>query len=277
MRSILLPCGEPVPCFGMGTWNMGDKPALRKEELTTLRLGLERGARLIDTAEMYGDGRAEELVAEAIAGRRDEAFLVTKVYPHNASRDKMRLACERSLRRLKTDRIDLYLLHWRGSVPLHETVEAFEALVHGGKIRRWGVSNLDVEDMDELFACPGARGCQTDQVLYNLVRRQPEAALLPWLGKQSMPLMAYSPVEQARLLRNPALLKLSRQLGIAPVQTALAWLLRRHDVIVIPKAARREHLEENLKSLEVALTGKQLAMLDLAFAPPAGPAPIEML
>jgi diketogulonate reductase-like aldo/keto reductase len=273
MKSVTLPCGETVPALGMGTWNMGDKPAQRAEELATLRLGLDLGARLIDTAEMYGDGRSEELIAEAIAGRRDEVFLVSKVYPHNASAKKMPQSCEQSLRRLKTERIDLYLLHWSGSVPLGETVEAFEALKRAGKIRHWGVSNLDTSEMKAL----AGKACQTNQVLYNLTRRGVEWELLPWLRKQRIPVMAYSPIEQARLLKQSALVKFSKENGVTPAQAALAWLLAKDDVIVIPKTGNRSRLQENAKALDVQLTAAQLAALDRAFPPPKGPAPLEML
>ena len=197
MRKVALPSGERVSAFGQGTWHMGENRAIRAEEIETLRLGLDLGASLIDTAEMYGEGRAEELIGEAIEGRRHEAFLVSKVYPHNASRRGAVAACDRSLRRLRTDRIDLYLLHWRGSVPLAETMEAFMALQQAGKIRHYGVSNLDLEDMQELWTVPGGSAVATDQLLYNLVRRGIEWDLLPWLRKHHIPVMAYSPIEQA--------------------------------------------------------------------------------
>ncbi len=202
MKTVALPSGERVPAFGLGTWMMAQDKAARAEEIATLRLGLDLGATLIDTAEMYGEGRAEELIGEAIAGRRDQVFLVSKVYPHNASRQGAVLACERSLRRLKTDRIDLYLLHWRGSVPLAETMEAFMALQHSGKIRHYGVSNLDLADMQELWKVPGGSATATNQVLYNLTRRGIEWDLLPQLRARGIPVMAYSPIEQGKLLRN---------------------------------------------------------------------------
>ncbi len=199
MKTVALPSGEQVPAFGLGTWNIGDVRAQRAEEIATLRAGLDLGAKLVDTAEMYGDGRSEELVGEAIAGRRDEVFLVTKVYPHNASRNGVPAACERSLKRLKTDRIDLYLLHWRGSIAFAETVEAFAALQKAGKIRHYGVSNLDLSDMQEWYKLPGGAAVAANQLLYNLTRRGIEWDLLPWLRERRVPVMAYSPIEQGRL------------------------------------------------------------------------------
>ena len=277
MRTVALPSGERVPAYGQGTWNMGDERARRAEEIATLRLGLDLGACLIDTAEMYGDGRSEELVGEAIAGRRDEVFLVSKVYPHNASRKGVPAACERSLRRLKTDRIDLYLLHWRGTVPFAETIEAFEALKKAGKIRHYGVSNLDLSDMKEWWRLPGGQGVGANQLLYNLARRGIEWDLLPWLRERRVAVMAYSPIEQARLLGNAKLAGFAARHGMTPSQAALAWLLAREDVIVIPKTARRERLKENLGALEHPLDAAQLAELDRLFPPPSGPQALEML
>ncbi|WP_020204276.1 MULTISPECIES: aldo/keto reductase [Cupriavidus] len=277
MKTVNLPGGETVPALGMGTWNMGEKPAARAEELATLRLGLDLGLRLIDTAEMYGEGRSEALVGEAIAGRRDEVFLVSKVYPHNAGRKDAVAACERSLRRLGTDRIDLYLLHWRGGVPLAETVAAFQALRQAGKIRHFGVSNLDLGDMEALWRVPGGEQTAVNQLLYNLTRRGIEWDLLPWLRRHHVPLMAYSPVEQAALLRNPRLARFAEQHGMSPAQAALAWLLARDDVIAIPKTSHRERLRENHGALARRLSPAQLAELDAAFPPPRGPRPLEML
>ena len=277
MKTVLLPCGERVPAFGMGAWNIGDARATRAEEIATLRLGLDLGARLIDTAEMYGDGRSEELIAEAIAGRRDEAFLVSKVYPHNAGIKGAAAACERSLKRLKTDRIDLYLLHWRGGVPLAETLDAFMRLQQAGKIRHYGVSNLDLKDMQELWRLPGGDAVQTDQLLYNLTRRGIEWDLLPWLRERRVPVMAYSPLEQARLAGNRKLAAFAAHHGISSAQAALSWLLARDDVIVIPKTGRRERLKENLGALERVLTPEQLAELDAAFPPPRGASALQML
>jgi diketogulonate reductase-like aldo/keto reductase len=272
-----LPSGEHVAAFGQGTWYLGDDSRTRSEEIATLRLGLDLGATLIDTAEMYGEGRAEELVGEAIGNRRDEVFLVSKVYPHNASRRGAVEACERSLRRLKTDRIDLYLLHWRGSVPFAETVEAFLTLQRAGKIRHFGVSNLDLADLQEWWRIPAGRSVTTDQVLYNLTRRGIEWDLLPWLRERQVPIMAYSPIEQAKLLRNAKLVGFAAEYGMTPAQAALAWLLARDDVIVIPKTGRRERLQENLGALDHPLTPEQLAELDRLFPPPKGPHPLEML
>jgi diketogulonate reductase-like aldo/keto reductase len=256
---------------------LGENRATRAEEIATLRLGLDLGATLIDTAEMYGEGLAEELIGEAVGGRRDEAFLVSKVYPHNASRRDAVAACERSLRRLRADRLDLYLLHWRGTVPLAETMEAFIALQRAGKIRHYGVSNLDLTDMQELWSVPGGPAVQTDQLLYNLTRRGIEWDLLPWLRERRIPVMAYSPIEQARLVRNPKLADFARRHGMTPAQAALAWLLANDDVIVIPRTGRRERLRENLGALDHQLTKAQLAELDRLFPPPAGPRPLEML
>ena len=277
MRTVKLPAGEQVPALGIGTWGYGEKRAARAEEIATLRAARGSGVTLIDPAEMYGEGGAEEVIGEAIAGRRDEVFLVSKVYPHNATRKGMPKACEASLGRLKTDRIDLYLLHWRERTPLAESVEAFDALRRAGKIRHWGVSNLDFSDMQELWDLPGGRAVQTDQILYNLSRRASEWELLPWLRERRIPVMAYSPIEQGRLLRNSGLAKFAKRHGMTPAQAALAWVLANEDVIAIPKTAHRERLKENLGALEHRLTKEQLAELDRLFPPPKGPKPLEML
>ena len=277
MKQVKLPSGENVPAFGVGTWQMGDDPGKRSEEIATLQLGLDRGATLIDTAEMYGEGRAELLIAEAIRGRREQAFLVSKVYPHNASRKGAVAACERSLKRLGTDRLDLYLLHWRGNVPLAETIEAFSALREAGKIRHYGVSNLDLSDMQELWKLPGGQAIATNQVLYNLSRRGAEWDLLPWLRKHHIPVMAYSPIEQAKLVSNRKLVEFARSHGMTPAQVALGWLLAKDDIIVIPKTSRRDRLKENLGALNHPLTAPQLAELDRLFPPPKGPHSLEML
>jgi diketogulonate reductase-like aldo/keto reductase len=275
MKQVLLPAGERVPAFGMGTWNMGEQRSQRPAEIASLRLGLELGVRLIDTAEMYGEGGAEEVVGEAIAGRRDEVFVVSKVYPHNASRIGALAACERSLKRLKTDRLDLYLLHWRGNVPFAETIDAFETLRAAGKIRQWGVSNLDLGDMEEIWRL--SQAVQTNQLLYNLSRRGIEWDLLPWQHERCIPVMAYSPIEQARLVKNKALVDFGKRHGMTPAQAALAWLLAKDDVIVIPKASNPSHLEENLGALQIKLSAAQLGELDGAFPPPKGPSALEML
>jgi diketogulonate reductase-like aldo/keto reductase len=277
VKTVALPSGEKVPAFGIGAWNVGDDRAARAEEIATLRLGLDLGATLIDTAEMYGDGRSEELIGEALAGRRDEAFIVSKVYPHNASRNGIPAACERSLKRLKTERIDLYLLHWRGSVPLAETMEAFVALQKAGKIRHYGVSNLDLSDMQELWKVAGGAAVAANQLLYNLTRRGIEWDLLPWLRERRVPVMAYSPIEQARLVGNAKLAGFARRHGMTPAQAALAWLLAKDGVIAIPKTARRDRLKENLGALERPLDAAQLAELDRLFPPPAAAQPLEML
>ncbi len=277
MKNVTLPCGEGVPALGMGTWHLGDDPAARQEEVATLRLGLELGVRLIDTAEMYGGGAAEELVGQAVQGRRDGVFLVDKVLPSNASRTGTVVACERSLRRLKTDRIDLYLLHWRGSVPVSETVAAFVELQRAGKIRSWGVSNLDLAEVQALWSAPAGQQVQTDQLLYNLSRRSVEWELLPWLRQRRIPVMAYSPIEQARLLDDPRLIGFGRRHGMTPSQAALAWLLDKDDIIAIPKTSRRKRLKENLGALEHPLTPPQRSELERLFPPPSGPGPLEML
>ena len=277
MRTVALPSGEPVPSFGQGTWHMGEDRATRAEEIETLRLGLDLGATLIDTAEMYGEGRAEQLIGQAVAGRRDEAFLVSKVYPHNASREGAVAACDRSLRRLRTDRIDLYLLHWRGSVPLSETMEVFITLQQVGKIRYYGVSNLDINDMQELWTVPGGSAVATNQLLYNLARRGIEWDLLPWLRERHVPVMAYSPIEQAKLAFDRELANFARKYGMTSAQVALAWLLASDDIIVISKTSRRERLKENLGALDHKLTATRLAELDRLFPPPTRSQALEML
>ncbi|MFP4591873.1 aldo/keto reductase [uncultured Ralstonia sp.] len=277
MKHVTLPDGERVPALGMGTWNMGEHRAARAEEIATLRLGLDLGLRLIDTAEMYGEGLSETLVGEAMAGRRDEVFLVSKVYPHNASRRGIAAACERSLQRLGTDRIDLYLLHWRGSIPLEETLQGLQALQRAGKIRHYGVSNLDLSDMEELWGAPGGDQVAVNQLLYNLGRRGIEWDLLPWLRERRVPVMAYSPIEQARLTRHPKLVRFAQESGMTPAQVALAWLLARDDIIAIPKTSHRDRLRENFGALAHSLTPEQLAALDRIFPPPSGPRSLEVL
>ena len=277
MKHVTLPNGERVPALGMGTWNMGDDRATRAEEIATLRLGLDLGLRLIDTAEMYGEGLSESLIGEAIAGRRDDVFLVSKVYPHNASRRGIAAACERSLRRLGTDRLDLYLLHWRGDVPFEDTLEGLQALQREGKIRQYGVSNLDLSDMEEWWDAPGGDQIAVNQLLYNLSRRGIEWDLLPWLRERRVPVMAYSPIEQARLVRHPKLVRFAQECGMTPAQVALAWLLVRDDIIAIPKTGHRDRLRENIGALSHTLTAEQLATLDSIFPPPKGPRALEML
>lgn len=277
MRTTTLPSGETVRVLGQGTWFMGDHRNRRDEEIATLRTGLDLGMTLIDTAEMYGDGASEELVGEAINGRRDEVFLVSKVLPSNASRNGTIAACERSLRRLGTDRLDLYLLHWRGRTPFAETIEAFEKLQRDGKIRRWGVSNMDVHDMKELLRAPGGDAVATNQVLYNLTRRGIEFDLLPQAQQRGLPLMAYSPIEQGRLSHYPEVQDIAERHGVTPAQVALAWVLRQQGVIAIPKASKTEHVRQNRAALDLQLTEQDLAELDEAFPPPSSPEPLEML
>ena len=276
MKTVELKGGEEVPAMGQGTWMMGERPDRRQAEIAALRLGVELGMTLIDTAEMYGDGAAETLTGEALGDVRDTLFLVSKAYPQNASRKRLAAACEASLKRLGTDRIDLYLLHWRGSVPLAETVDAMEALKSAGMIRHWGVSNLDADDMVELVAAGGG-GCATDQILYNLTRRGPEHDLLPWLEDHAMPAMAYSPVEQGRLLTDPALSRVAAATGATPAQVALAWTLRRDGVIAIPKAGTAAHVRENRAAVDLILSDADFTALDDAFPRPHGRRPLEML
>lgn len=275
---VTLPDRTPVPALGQGTWKMGEDPRARGTEVAALRLGLELGMTLIDTAEMYGEGGAEEVVAEAVAGRREGVFIVSKVYPHNASARGVVAAAERSLRRLGTDRIDLYLLHWRGGVPLEETVAGFEKLRASGKIVRWGVSNLDADDMEELVSFPAGRACATNQVLYNPEARGIEFDLLPWCAARKMPVMAYSPVGQGgRLLRHAALKGIAARHGASTAQVALAWALRRPGVIAIPKAATEAHVRDNAAACALSLGADDLAVIDAAFPPPARKRPLAML
>jgi diketogulonate reductase-like aldo/keto reductase len=277
MRTIKLPFGEKVVALGQGTWHMAEDPSHREEEITALRLGLELGMTLIDTAEMYGGGRAEQLVGEAIAGLRNEVFLVSKVLPHHATAEGTVTACEDSLRRLGTDWLDLYLLHWRGPTPLEETLAAFEKLTARGDIRSWGVSNFDLPDMEELMALPGGGAVQTDQVLYNLTRRGIEYDLLPRCRERGLPIMAYSPIEQGRLIGHPALDTVADRHRATPAQVALAWVLRDNDVVAIPKAGTSEHVRQNQAALDIRLTGEDLEILAAAFPPPRRPTPLEML
>jgi len=281
MRTVRLPSGRTMPALGQGTWNMGESKSARGAEVAALRLGLDLGMHLIDTAEMYGDGGAEEVVGEAIAGRRDAVFLVSKVYPHNASRAGVRQACERSLRRLGTDRLDLYLLHWRGSVPLAETLDGLLALQREGKILDFGVSNFDRDDMVEAAGLPGGAAIATNQVLYNLVKRGVEWDLLPWMHQRHMPLMAYSPLESSpaessSLLRNATLATVAARHGVTPAQLAVAWLLHQPNVVVIPKAVQLAHVEQNRAAVNVLLSAADMAELDQAFAPPRRATPLAM-
>jgi diketogulonate reductase-like aldo/keto reductase len=276
MRTVSLPSGEQVPCLGQGSWMMGERTDRRDGEIAALRAGIDLGMTLIDTAEMYGDGESETLICEAIAGRRDEVFLVSKAYPQNASLARLPRSCEASLERLGTDRIDLYLLHWRGNVPLAETVEAMQRLQRAGKIRHWGVSNLDTDGMEELVDAGGST-CVTDQILYNLTRRGPENDLLSWLGEHGMTAMAYSPVEQGRLIGNSKLAGLASDLGATPAQLALAWTLRQPGLIAIPKSSSVEHVRENRAAADITLDESARAQLEAAFPAPRERRPLEML
>jgi diketogulonate reductase-like aldo/keto reductase len=274
---VTLPTGESVPALGQGTWQMAEVARHRGTEIKALRLGIELGLTLIDTAEMYAEGAAEELVSEAIEGHRDEVFLVSKVYPHNASRRGVAQACDRSLRRLKTDRLDLYLRHWRGSIPLQETVAGFEELRRAGKLRHWGVSNFDTSDLHELVRVQGGTNCATNQVLYNVTRRGPEFDLMRWMANRRMPLMAYSPIEQGRLPRSGPLQTVASKHGVSPYQIALAWLLRKHGVLAIPKAGQPEHVRDNHRALSIELDGEDLQAIDAEFPPPTRKSPLEMI
>jgi diketogulonate reductase-like aldo/keto reductase len=274
MPIVTLPSGETVPALGQGTWTMGDSAGKRKAEVAALRLGLDLGMTLIDTAEMYASGGAEEVVGEAIAGRRDEVFVVSKVMPGNASRRGTVAACEKSLKRLKTDCIDLYLLHWPGSIPIAETVEGFTTLKRAGKIRHWGVSNFDVPEMEELIAVRDGAAVASNQVMYNLRRRGIEYDLMPWCERHHVSLMAYSPVDQGKLLHAPELKEMASRHKVTPAQAALAWLLRQKNVMVIPKAGSEAHVRENYGALAVRLTTDDLAALDRAFPAPQRKKPL---
>ncbi|MFS2008569.1 aldo/keto reductase [Azospirillum sp. CT11-132] len=278
MKRVTLPDGTEVPALGQGTWMMAEGRGDRAAEIAALRAGIDRGMTLIDTAEMYGDGASEELVGEAIAGRRDGLFIVTKVLPSNASRIGTVKACERSLKRLGIDRIDLYLLHWRGGVPLEETVEAFQSLIQAGKIARWGVSNFDVDDLEELAEITDLHGCAANQVLYNPEHRGIEYDLLPFQHTARMPLMAYSPIGQGgRLLRSPALLAVAKRHDATPAQVAIAWALRQQGVIAIPKAGTTEHALQNAEAVKLTLTAEDIAEIDKAFPPPKRKQPLAMI
>lgn len=273
--ALKLPDERFIPRLGQGTWRMGERTDRHRSEVKALQLGFDLGMTLVDTAEMYGEGRAEVLVGEAIAGRRKDIFLVSKVYPHRATRSGVRTACEQSLKRLKTDYLDLYLLHWRGSTPLTETFDGFLQLKQQGMIREFGVSNFDVDDMEELATVPGGGEVFTNQVLYNLTRRGIEWDLLPRCRDQKMPVMAYSPVEQGRL---PAQMDvIARKVNANRFQLALAWLLHQDGILVIPKAASEAHVIENRKALDIQIPEQILAELDALFPPPRNKSPLEML
>ena len=274
---VTLPGGERVPALGQGTWHMGENRRHAADEAAALRLGIDLGMTLIDTAEMYGSGAAEEVVARAATGLRDSLFIVSKVYPHNASRTGLVAACERSLQRLRTDRIDLYLLHWRGSIPFAETLEGFERLLREGKIRHYGVSNFDRADIAEWVALKGGDTVAADQVLYNLSRRSPEWDLVPWCRERGIAIMAYTPLGQGSLLHDRTLAEIAHRRNATPAQVALAWLLRQQGMIVIPKAARLEHVRDNRGALDVVLTQEDLVALDRAFPPPRVKSSLGML
>jgi diketogulonate reductase-like aldo/keto reductase len=277
IRTTSLPSGVAVPVLGQGTWNMGERRASHADEVAALKLGIELGMTLIDTAEMYASGGAEEVVRDAVGSARDGVYIVSKVLPSNASRAGTIRACEASLKRLGTDRIDLYLLHWRGGVPLSETVAAFEALQAAGKILHWGVSNFDVGDMGELAAVPGGNAVQTNQVLYNLESRGIDFDLLPPMGDQGIPVMAYSPVAQGALAENSGLARIAHRHGVSAAQVALAWTLRRPGVIAIPKATQLAHVRDNRAAVDLQLTAEDIADLDAAFPPPTRKRPLAMI
>ena len=279
MKTVALPDGERVPVLGQGTWRMGENKRTRKEEVAALRLGIELGMTLIDTAEMYGEGGAENVVADAIEDQRDRVFVVTKVYPHNASRTELPKACERSLKRLRIDAIDLYLLHWRErSTPLAATVRAFEKLRTAGKIKRWGVSNFDVDDMEELFDIENGFACAANQVLYNLENREIESGLLQWSQQHEIPIMAYSPVDHGRgLLESATLKKIAKRHEATAAQIALAWVLHQPGTIAIPKAGSEQHVCDNARSIEIKLTNEDLTDLDQEFPPPKFKKSLPML
>jgi diketogulonate reductase-like aldo/keto reductase len=274
---VTLPDGESVPALGLGTWHMGEDPRRAADEESAVKLGIELGMTLIDTAEMYGNGNAEEIVARAAAGLREHLFIVSKVLPYNATQNGVVEACERSLKRLKTDHIDLYLLHWRGSVPLAETLAGFARLRRDGKIRHHGVSNFGIDDMKEWVGLGGGEAVAANQILYNLARRGPEWELIPWCRERAVAIMAYTPLEQGRILANPTLREVAGRHGASAAQVALAWLLRQDGMIVIPKAISLEHVRDNRGAIDVALSEGDLAALDRAFPPPRSRTALGML
>jgi len=277
MRVASLPSGESVSALGLGTWMMGERPDRRTDEISALNLALDLGMNMVDTAEMYGNGGAEKLIAKAVGHRRSEMFLVSKVLPQHATRAGTVAACNASLKRLNTNHLDLYLLHWRGSVPLEDTLAGFDDLTKAGKIRHWGISNFDMDDMEELIGLPEGTNGQTNQVLYNLSRRGIEFDLMPWCRRRRIPIMAYSPIEQGRLLKNVRLKSIAARHGATTAQIALAWVLRHDGVIAIPKAGTPDHVRENAAAVDITLTPQDLADLDSAFPPPRKKGPLEML
>lgn len=277
MPTIPLASGVEIPVLGIGTWKMGEEPAHRRAEVAALRAAIDQGMTLIDTAEMYGDGASEEVVGEAMSGRRNDVFLVSKVYPWNASRQGTVRACEASLKRLGTDHLDLYLLHWRGEHPLQDTVAAMESLKQAGKIGAWGVSNFDVADMEELMAVPGGENCVANQVLFNLSRRGIEFDLLPWCQARDIAVMAYSPIEQGRLLQHPDLIRIAKAYQATPAQVALAFVLEREGVVAIPKTSSEARVKENRGAVDLDISDEDWATLDAALPPPTRKQPLEML
>ena len=281
-KTVQLPDGTTVPAIGQGTGYMGERNSDLRAEVKALQQGLDAGMTLIDTAEMYADGGAERVVGEAISGRRDDVFLVSKVYPHHAGGAKAIAACEQSLKRLKTDCLDLYLLHWRGSIPLHDTVTAMEKLQQSGKIRRWGVSNLDTDDMQALWNIPGGNACMTNQVLYHAAARGIEFDLLPWCEEHSVPVMAYCPLAQAGKLRHdvltaPVMQEIANARGVSSAQIALAWVTRTGNVIAIPKAVQPQHVKDNAAALTLSLTADEIARIDTVFPAPNHKTPLDMV
>lgn len=281
-QAITLPDGTRLPAIGQGTWNIGDDPAIRQQEIQALHTGLELGMTVIDTAEMYGEGKSESLVGEAIKDKRDQVFLVSKVYPQNAGKKRLIKACDNSLKRLGTDSLDLYLLHWRGSIPLAETVEGMEQLKTEGKIKRWGVSNFDTADMEELWSVPNGKNCATNQVLYHLGSRGIEFDLMDWHQEHGVPIMAYSPLAQGGSLRrelmtNAVLKEIADRHNAAPLQIALAWTLRSGNVLSIPKAGQAEHVKANAEAAAIKLTQEELDKLDTAFPGPEHKAPLDVI
>ena len=283
MKTVQLPDGRSLPALGLGTWRMGEAARAQNDEVAAVRRALEIGYRLIDTAEMYGEGGAERVVGQALAEairsgglRREDVFVVSKVYPHNASQSGALAACDRSRQRLQLETIDLYLLHWRGGVPLQETVAAFETLRDRNAIGRWGVSNFDVDDLVELRQVDGGAGCAANQIYYSLTERGPEVELLPWQQRHGVPTMAYSPIDQGALSRNPKLATMAKRRGVSSAQLALAWILSRPNVMAIPKAVREPHLRENFDAAALALNDAELSELDRLFPPPARKPPLAM-
>ncbi|TSB47623.1 aldo/keto reductase [Alkalicoccobacillus porphyridii] len=279
---VTLKDGTALPSIGQGTWYMGEDSSRKREEIKALQLGLDLGLEVIDTAEMYGEGLAEEVVGEAIKDRRDQAFLVSKVYPHNAGRPEIVTSCENSLKRLQTDYLDLYLLHWRGGVPLSETVEGLEVLKSEGKIKRWGISNFDVSDMEELWSLPSGDQAQLNQVLYHLGSRGIEYDLIPWQKENQVPVMAYSPIahggkERQRLLENKQLKEVAEEYGVTPLQMALAWTIRTGQVLSIPKAVQEQHVRQNAEAMAIELSQQALDQLDSAFPPPTSKQPLDII